>query len=64
MTPLIFNLGFWEIVIIALVILLLFGGAKIPELMRAIGRGIRNFREGMTDVDEQNDGGKKDTEKK
>ena len=45
--PLVFNLGFWEIVIIALVVLLLFGGKKIPELMRGIGKGVRSFREGV-----------------
>ncbi len=58
--PLIFGLGWWEVVLIALVILLLFGGRKIPELLKSIGRGIKNFRtevksDGGTDnsVDEQ-----------
>lgn len=36
----------WEIIIIAVVILLLFGGKKIPELMRGVGKGIRGFKEG------------------
>lgn len=39
-----------EWIIIALVILLLFGGRKIPELMRGLGRGIRSFRDGMNEV--------------
>lgn len=45
------NLGFWEIVIIALVVLLLFGGKKIPELMRGLGKGVKNFKEGMKEVE-------------
>lgn len=50
-TPLFMNLGFWEIVIIALVVLLLFGGKKIPELMRGLGKGVKNFKEGMKEVE-------------
>jgi sec-independent protein translocase protein TatA len=46
-------LGLWEIVIIALVILLLFGGKKIPELMRGLGKGVRSFKDGMSDVEKQ-----------
>ena len=40
------NLGVVEIVLITLIVLLLFGGRKIPELMKGIGRGIRSFKEG------------------
>ncbi len=40
-------LGTWEIILIALVILLIFGGKKIPELMKGIGKGMRSFREGV-----------------
>ena len=40
-------LGTWEIILIVLVILLIFGGKKIPELMRGIGKGIRSFKNGM-----------------
>ncbi|MBO7455838.1 MAG: twin-arginine translocase TatA/TatE family subunit [Paludibacteraceae bacterium] len=40
-------LGTWEIILIALVILLIFGGKKIPELMKGIGKGIRSFRNGV-----------------
>ena len=42
-----------EIVIIALIVLLLFGGRKIPELMRGIGKGVRSFKEGINDVKEE-----------
>lgn len=53
MTNLLFlgNLGTAEIIIIALVLLLLFGGKKIPELMRGIGKGVRNFKEGMNEIE-------------
>jgi sec-independent protein translocase protein TatA len=62
MTPLVFNLGFWEIVIIALVVLLLFGGKKIPELMRGLGKGVKNFKDGMKEVENDIDEIKKDIE--
>lgn len=45
------NIGTGEIVIIALVVLLLFGGKKIPELMRGLGRGVKNFKDGLNDVE-------------
>ncbi|HOI00170.1 MAG TPA: twin-arginine translocase TatA/TatE family subunit [Bacteroidales bacterium] len=48
--------GSTEIIVIVLVILLLFGGRKIPELMKGIGRGIREFRTGMTEKDEPEKG--------
>ena len=41
------NLGATEIILIVLLVLLLFGGKKIPELMRGIGKGVRSFREGV-----------------
>ena len=47
------NLRGSEIIIIALVILLLFGGRKIPELMRGIGKGINSFRQGMKEVNDE-----------
>ncbi len=62
MIPLVFNLGFWEIVIIALVVLLLFGGKKIPELMRGLGKGVKNFKEGMKEVENDVKDIKKDIE--
>ena len=53
-------LGTTEIIIIAAVILLLFGGAKLPELMRGVGKGIREFKDASREVkkeinDEPND---------
>ncbi len=48
---LIFNLGAGEIIIIALVVLLLFGGKKIPELMKGLGKGIKSFKDGMDDIE-------------
>lgn len=45
-------IGTQEILIIALVILLLFGGAKIPELMRGMGKGVKSFKEGLNDLSE------------
>ena len=47
------NIGATEIIIIALNILLLFGGRKIPEMVRGIGKGIRSFKEGMKDINEE-----------
>lgn len=44
------SIGWQEIALIALVVLLLFGGKKIPELMRGIGSGVRSFKEGLNDV--------------
>lgn len=43
----------WELVIIAVLILLLFGGKKIPELMRGLGKGIRGFKEGLNDMSDE-----------
>ncbi len=42
----------WEWIIIALVVLLLFGGKKIPELMRGLGKGVKSFKQGMKDVED------------
>ncbi len=47
MYPLLFNLGMTEIIVILLIIVLLFGGKKIPELMRGMGRGVREFKDAM-----------------
>ncbi|MDD7454847.1 MAG: twin-arginine translocase TatA/TatE family subunit [Bacteroidales bacterium] len=44
-------IGPWQWVIIALVIILLFGGKKIPELMRGLGKGMKEFKKGMNDVE-------------
>ena len=50
---LIFGLSGQEVLLIALVVLLLFGGAKIPELMRGLGKGVKSFKDGMKEVDEE-----------
>ena len=42
-----------EVLIIALIILLLFGGKKIPELMKGLGKGVKSFKDGMKDVDDE-----------
>ena len=47
------NFGIWEILIIALVILLLFGGKKIPELMKGLGKGVKSFKDGMSEVEKE-----------
>lgn len=45
--------GPWQVVIIALVILLLFGGKKIPELMKGLGKGVKSFKEGLNEIEDQ-----------
>ena len=47
------RIGMTEIIIIALVVLLLFGGKKIPELMSGLGKGVRSFKNGMDGKDEK-----------
>ena len=46
------NLGMPEIIIISIIVLLLFGGKKIPELMKGIGKGIRNFKDGVKGIED------------
>ncbi len=48
-----FNFGTGEIIVIVLVILLLFGGRKIPELMRGLGKGVKSFKQGMNEVEDE-----------
>ena len=50
---LLFSLGAPEIILIALVVLLIFGGKKIPELVRGLGKGVTSFKKGLKDVDEE-----------
>src|SRR5690606_10833173 len=52
MNPLLINLNGWEIPIIVIVILILFGGKKIPEFMKGIGKGINIFKKGLNDIEE------------
>lgn len=47
------GLGFQEILVIALIVLLLFGGKKIPELMNGLGKGVRSFKEGMKEGEKE-----------
>jgi len=46
-------LGTGEIILIALVVLLIFGGKKIPELMRGLGKGVSQFKKGVKEVDDE-----------
>ena len=48
---LLFGLGMQEILVIALIVLLLFGGKKIPELMKGLGKGVKSFKDGMKEID-------------
>lgn len=47
------NLGGSELILIAFVVLLLFGGKKIPELMRGMGKGVRSFKDGMNEIERE-----------
>lgn len=54
LVPLLFgNLGMGEIIIIVFVVLLLFGGRKIPELMHGLGKGVSSFKKGMNDIQDE-----------
>lgn len=52
MKLLLFGLGAPEIILIALVVLLLFGAKKIPELMKGIGKGVKSFKDGVNGLDD------------
>ena len=47
------GIGMQEVLLIVLVVLLFFGGKKIPELMKGIGKGVRSFKEGMNSVEKE-----------
>ena len=47
------NIGIWEVLIIAFIVLLLFGGKKIPELMKGLGKGVKSFKEGVNEVEKE-----------
>ena len=47
------NLGMTEIIIIAIVVLVLFGGKKLPELMHGVGKGIRDLKKGMNGIEDE-----------
>lgn len=56
-TLLLGGIGMQEILVIALVVLLLFGGKKIPELMKGLGKGVKSFKEGMNGKDDAGENG-------
>lgn len=47
------GVGMQEVLLIALVVLLFFGGKKIPELMQGLGKGVRSFRDGMNNIEKE-----------
>ena len=47
------NLGTGEIIILALVVLIFFGGKKIPELMKGLGKGVRSFKDGVKGIEDE-----------
>lgn len=60
------HLGTWEIILIVLVILLIFGGKKIPELMRGLGKGVKSFKDGINgkeDIEVESQKSKAESEK-
>lgn len=54
----------WSIALIAVVVLLIFGGKKIPELMKGLGSGIKEFKKGVSDEDDEKDKSKEIEDKK
>ena len=64
MTQTLLFIGTQEIIIIALVVLLLFGGKKVPELMRGLGKGVKSFKDGVNGIDEEIRNADKDNSKK
>lgn len=49
------GIGMQEILVIGLIVLLLFGGKKIPELMKGLGKGVRSFKDGMSSIEKECD---------
>ena len=56
------NIGTGEVLLIALVVLLLWGGKKIPELMKGLGKGVKSFKQGLNEVESEIKEIKKDVE--
>ncbi len=65
-TTLLFALGMPELIVIVFLILLLFGAKRIPDLMKSMGKGVRSFKEGMSEIEKDinSDGYNKDEDKK
>ena len=59
-TILFLGLGMQDILLIALVVLLFFGGKKIPELMKGLGKGVKSFKDGMNEIEGEVKDGKKE----
>ena len=57
------NIGAPEIIIIALIVLLIFGGKKIPELMKGLGKGVKSFKDGINDKDDDTTDNKEEENK-
>ena len=53
MTKLLLFMQGWEWIIVALLILLLYGGKKIPELMKGLGKGVKSFKDGMKEMEDE-----------
>ena len=51
--PIVFGLGAPEVILIVLVFLLLFGAKRIPDLMKSLGKGVKNFKDGMKEVENE-----------
>lgn len=49
-----FNVGPWELILIFLIVLLIFGAGRIPEIARSLGKGIRDFKRALQDVEQSN----------
>ena len=58
------GIGWGEILVIALIVVLFFGGKKIPEMMRGIGKGVKSFKDGMNGTDDESENKKTDEEKR
>lgn len=63
-TLLFMGIGMQELIVIVLIVLLLFGGKKIPELMKGLGKGVKNFKDGVNGIEEDLKAGTKEEENK
>ena len=63
-TLLFMGIGMQELIVIVLIVLLLFGGKKIPELMKGLGKGVKNFKDGVNGIEEDLKVGTKEEENK